>query len=127
MKDEAMPVFVVQKHFAKNLHYDLRLEKDNVFKSWAIPKGLPLKPGIKRLAIETEDHDLEYAGWEGTIPKGSYGAGKVEVRDQGEYVVEEWLENRIVFKLCGKQANGRYCMVKFEKAGEKIWLLFALR
>jgi bifunctional non-homologous end joining protein LigD len=122
-----MPVFVIQKHFARTLHYDFRLEKNGVLKSWAVPKGLPLKPDIKRLAIETEDHDLDYAGWEGTIPKGSYGAEKVEVWDQGEYEVEEWLEDRIVFKLHGKQANGRYCMGKFEKAGEKIWLLFALR
>jgi len=122
-----MPVFVVQKHFAKTLHYDFRLEKDGVLKSWAVPKGVPLKPGIKRLAIETEDHDLDYAEWEGTIPKGTYGAGKVEVWDQGEYETEEWLEDRIVIRLNGKQANGRYCMVKFEKAGDKIWLLFALK
>ena len=121
-----MPIFVIQKHFAKTTHFDFRLEKDGVLKSWAVPKGMPLKPGIKRLAIETEDHALEYAGWEGTIPKGDYGAGKVEIWDQGEYEVEEWLDDRIVFKLGGKQANGRFCMVPFKKAGDKIWLLFAL-
>ena len=122
-----MPIFVIQKHFARTTHYDFRLEKDGVLKSWAVPKGIPLKPGIKRLAIETEDHDLDYASWQGTIPKGSYGAGKVEVWDEGKYEKEEWLEDRLVFKLSGKRVNSRYCMVKFEKAGEKIWLLFALR
>jgi len=122
-----MPIFVIHKHFARNLHYDFRLEKDGVLKSWAVPKGVPLKPGVKRLAVETEDHDLNYATWHGIIPKGQYGAGKVELWDQGDYAVEEWLKDRIVFKLNGEQVNGRYCMVKFEKAGEKTWLLFALR
>jgi len=122
-----MPVFVVQKHFAKTLHYDFRLEKDGVLKSWAVPKGLPIKPGIKRLAIETEDHSLDYAQFEGKIPEGQYGAGKVEVWDNGEYEVEEWLDDRIVFKLNGKQASGRYCMIPFKKAGKKTWILFALR
>ena len=122
-----MPIFVIQKHFARNLHYDFRLEKDGVLKSWAVPKGLPLTTGIKRLAVETVDHDLEYAEWEGTIPQGQYGAGKVETWDKGDYDAEEWLDDRIVFKLSGKKANGRFCMVKFDKAGEKTWLLFALR
>jgi bifunctional non-homologous end joining protein LigD len=122
-----MPIFVIQKHFARNLHYDFRLEKDGVLKSWAVPKGVPAKPGIKRLAIETEDHDLDYATWEGTIPKGQYGAGNVEIWDQGDYEAEEWLDDRIIFKLHGKQVNGSYCMVPFKKAGEKTWILFALR
>lgn len=122
-----MPIFVIQKHFARNLHYDLRLEKDGVLKSWAVPKGVPSKPGIKHLAIKTEDHDLDYALWEGTIPNGQYGAGKVEIWDQGYYDVEEWLDDRIVIKLNGNQVNGRYCMVPFKKAGEKTWILFALR
>lgn len=120
-----MPIFVIQKHSARTLHYDFRLEKDGVLKSWAVPKGIPLKPGIKRLAIETEDHDFKYANWEGTIPKGHYGAGKVEVWDEGKYEVEEWLEDRIVFKLNGNRAKGRYCIVPFKKAEEKTWILFA--
>ena len=122
-----MPIFVIQKHFARNLHYDFRFEKHGVLKSWAVPKGVPLKPGIKRLAVETEDHDLNYATWQGIIPKGQYGAGKVEIWDHGDYEVEDWLEDRIVVKLNGEQVKGRYCMIRFEKAGEKTWLLFALR
>lgn len=120
-----MPTFVVQKHHAKALHYDFRLEKDGVLKSWAVPREIPGEKGIKRLAIETEDHAMEYAAFEGTIPEGEYGAGSVEIWDCGTYEEEEWLHDRMVFKLQGKRLKGRYCMVRFKKAGEKSWLLFA--
>lgn len=119
-----MPIFVVQKHDARTLHYDFRLEKDGVLKSWAVPKEPPNAKGIKRLAVATEDHAIEYAGFEGTIPEGEYGAGTVAIWDSGDYDEEEWLRDRIVFTLQGKKLQGRYCMVRFKKAGENNWLFF---
>ncbi len=121
-----MPIFVVQKHDARTLHYDFRLEKDGVLKSWAVPKEPPKAKGIKRLAVATVDHALDYAGFEGTIPEGEYGAGAVAIWDSGTYAQEEWLSDRIVVALQGKKLQGRYCMVRFKKAGENSWLLFKL-
>ena len=120
------PIFVVQKHRARTLHYDFRLEKDGVLKSWAVPKGVPTEKGAKRLAVEVEDHDLEFGNFEGTIPEGEYGAGVMEVWDRGTYEVEEWLPGCIVFMLDGVRLKGRYCLVRFRRAGERNWLLFRL-
>ncbi len=116
-------IFVIQKHDARHLHYDLRLEMDGVLKSWALPKEPPTKPGIKRLAIKTEDHPVNYAGFEGTIPEGHYGAGSVEIWDNGTYEVEEKLDDRMVFQLKGKKMKGEFVLIRF-KGEEKNWLFF---
>jgi DNA ligase D-like protein (predicted 3'-phosphoesterase) len=119
-----MPIFVVHKHSATHLHWDLRLEIDDVLKSWAVPKEPPEKAGIKRLAIQVEDHDPEYAEFEGTIPEGEYGAGKVEIWDKGDYDLKVNREDKIEFVLRGKRLKGTYCLIRFKKAGEKQWLFF---
>ena len=117
-------IFVVHEHFASRHHWDLRLEMDGVLKSFAIPKEPPLIRGTKRLAIQVEDHDLEYANFEGEIPKGEYGAGRVEIWDRGTYDLLEREENKIVMRFRGKKLRGEYVLVKFEKAGENQWLFF---
>jgi bifunctional non-homologous end joining protein LigD len=122
-KKTAAKVFVVQEHHARRLHYDLRLERSGVLKSWAVPKGIPESSDEKRLAVETEDHPLEYAGFAGTIPKGQYGAGTVKIWDKGSYEEKVWDENMIEFTLNGAKLKGRYVLVRLKKAGEKSWLL----
>jgi bifunctional non-homologous end joining protein LigD len=118
-----MPAFVLHEHFATHHHFDFRLEKDGVLKSWAIPKGFPDTAGQRRLAIETEDHPMEYLGFEGTIPEGEYGAGDVRIRDQGSYTPLSWDDTRIEFVLDGTQLRGKYLMLRFKKAGVKEWIL----
>ncbi|HIE14732.1 TPA: 3'-phosphoesterase [Candidatus Bathyarchaeota archaeon] len=115
-------IFVIQKHWATRLHYDLRLEMEGVLKSWAIPKKPPVKSRVKRLAIQVEDHPIEYADFEGVIPEGHYGAGIVEIWDRGNYTLIEKAENKLVFELNGKQLRGIYCLVKFKS--DKKWLFF---
>jgi len=114
-------IFVVQKHQATHLHYDLRLSLDGVLKSWALPKLPPTKPGIKRLAVATEDHPIEYADFEGTIPEG-YGAGTVKIWDRGEFKLVSRDKEKIEVILKGKKLKGRYVLVKFKKN----WLFFKL-
>ena len=114
--------FVIQKHYATHLHYDFRLEMDGVLKSWAVPKEPPTMPGVKRLAVEVEDHPLSYIGFEGIIPEGMYGAGKVEVWDKGTYTLRRRSENKIEFKVSGEKLNGDYVLIRFR--GVKNWLLF---
>lgn len=121
-----MPRFVVQEHHASHLHWDFRLEMDGVLKSWAIPKEPPNKKGTKRLAIQTEDHDLDYINFEGEIPEGYYGAGIVKIWDKGTYELEERTKDKIVFQLRGKKLNGRFCLIRFKKGGEKTWLFFKI-
>jgi len=122
-----MPIFVIHKHYATRLHWDLRLEMDGVLKSWAVPKEPPQKSGIKRLAMQVEDHDLDYADFEGEIPEDEYGAGKVEIWDTGEYDLLEKYDNRLKFKLLGKKLKGIYVLFKFPKAGENGWLFFKVK
>jgi len=115
-------VYVIQKHQARRLHYDLRLEMDGVLKSWAIPKTPPTEKGVKRLAVQVEDHPVDYANFEGTIPDGQYGAGTVEIWDKGRYILKERDEDKLVFEIEGNRLRGDYCLVRFK--GRKNWLFF---
>lgn len=126
LKGEAK-TFVVQEHHARRLHYDLRLERQGVLKSWAVPKGIPDQPGEKRLAVATEDHPIGYASFEGTIPQGEYGAGTVKIWDKGEFEFKAWAEDKIEFTLKGQRLKGRYVLAKFKKANGKNWLLIKAR
>ena len=120
-------VFVVQEHAARRLHHDLRLERNGVLKSWAVPKGIPESAGDKRLAVETEDHPLDYANFEGVIPPGQYGAGTVKIWDKGRYELKVWEDDKIEFVLNGERLRGRYVLVRFKKAGGKEWVLLKAR
>lgn len=118
-------IYSIQKHDASQLHYDLRLEKDGVLKSWAVPKEPPTEPQKKRLAIQVEDHDLDYAFFEGEIEEGRYGAGTVELWDRGSYEVVSWKENKIVVDIDGKKLRGEYVLVRFKPEEEPDnWLFF---
>lgn len=118
-----MDRFVVQEHHATHLHWDFRLEKNGVLKSWAVPKGPPEKKGIKRLAVEVEDHEIGYIDFQGTIPEGQYGAGTVKIWDKGTYRIESESQKRIVFELKGSRLKGRYSLVHLK---DKQWLLIKL-
>ena len=118
--------FVVQEHHASHLHWDFRLEMDGVLKSWAVPKEPPTQPGIRRLAVEVEDHPLSYIDFEGVIEEGQYGAGKVNVWDKGNYTLESRKSDKIVFELKGGKLKGRYTLVHFSDKPEN-WLFFKTR
>ena len=118
-------IYCIQKHSASHLHYDLRLEFNGVLKSWAIPKLPPKRKNLKRLAIQTEDHPIEYAKFEGTIPEGNYGAGKVEIWDKGTFTVVEKKKDLIVVNIKGKVLDGEYCLVRTKFQGkENNWIFF---
>jgi bifunctional non-homologous end joining protein LigD len=124
-------LFVVQRHFARQLHYDFRLEADGVLKSWAVPKGPSRDPAEKRLAVQTEDHPIDYADFEGIIPEGNYGAGAVIVWDRGLWVpmidFDEGVEKgKLLFELKGYKLRGVWTLVKIKKS-EKDWLLIKER
>src|SRR5213596_1868774 len=123
--------FVIQKHAARRLHYDFRLEMEGVLKSWALPKGLPWKRGEKHLAVEVENHQIEYEGFEGVIPEGQYGGGTVMVWDRGAYYVygeqplKSLREGKLHLVLAGKKAQGEWTLVQIRgRDGEKNqWLI----
>ncbi|GAB3407799.1 DNA polymerase ligase N-terminal domain-containing protein [Flindersiella endophytica] len=135
-REHKQPRFVVQRHDASSLHFDFRLEVDGVLKSWAIPKGPSPDPREKRLATPTEDHPMDYAGYEGVIPEGEYGAGSVIVWDTGTYEnlsehkgdelpVDDALEQgHVKVRLHGEKLHGAYALTRFrEERGKAQWLL----
>src|SRR5579871_2316168 len=133
-----MPRFVIQKHAARRLHYDFRLEVAGVLKSWAVPKGPSTDPRDKRLAVEVEDHALSWGDFEGVLPEGTYGAGRVLVWDRGDYrtlserdgapvSMERALEQgRAAFWLEGQKLRGGFALVRMHRGPERNWLLVKL-
>ena len=135
------PIYVIQRHNASTLHYDVRLEVDGVLKSWAVPKGPPERPGDRRLAVPTEDHPMAYAGFAGRIAKGQYGAGKVEIWDRGTYRnlrdgAEESLsmaaalaEGKVEVYLQGDKLDGPYALIRVATGEdeEPRWLMLKMK
>jgi bifunctional non-homologous end joining protein LigD len=127
--------FVIQKHAASHLHYDFRLEMEGVLKSWAIPKGPSLNPKEKRLAIQTEDHPLEYENFEGIIPEGHYGAGTVLVWDRGYYenasenpsLLENLKKGHLLISLHGKKLKGAYIIQRIKEKVQSQWLFIKVK
>ncbi|RPA59021.1 ATP-dependent DNA ligase [Gordonia oryzae] len=113
------PIFVIHEHHARRLHYDFRLEHNGVLVSWAVPKNLPDDPDQNRLAVQTEDHPMDYADFAGDIPAGEYGGGHVEIWDRGTYETEKWRDDEIIVRLHGNRVQGRYALIK---TGDKNWL-----
>jgi bifunctional non-homologous end joining protein LigD len=126
MPTESEPVgdsgnsFVIQEHHATALHWDFRLERNGVLVSWAIPKGLPPDPKVNHLAVQTEDHPLEYATFAGDIAHGEYGGGRVSIWDHGHYELEKWTDREIKFVLSGQRSQGRFVLIH---TGGKQWLI----
>ncbi len=121
--------YVIHEHTSRRLHWDLRLERDGVLKSWAIPKEPPAKAGVKRLAVAVEDHPLAYGTFEGEIPPGNYGAGAVRVWDSGRYEPLELSEVKWVFTIKGRRLSGKYCLIRLrprEGEARESWLFFKL-
>ena len=112
--------FVIQQHHARSLHWDLRLERDGVLVSWAVPRGLPRDPARNHLAVHTEDHPMEYSSFEGEIPAGEYGGGRMRIYDRGTYTTEKWREDEVIVVLRGERASGRYAL--YQTKG-KDWMV----
>jgi len=133
------PVFVIQKHDARTLHYDFRLEVDGVLKSWAVPRGPSTDPRERRLAVAVEDHPLDYADFESTIPKGEYGAGAVLVCDRGTYrnlraeddepvsMAEALQDGHVAVWLAGEKLRGGYALIRTGKGDDNRWLLIKMK
>jgi bifunctional non-homologous end joining protein LigD len=129
--------FVIQRHQASHLHWDLRLEDGGVLKSWAVTKEPPAEPGVKRLAVQVEDHPFDYRDFEGTIPEGEYGAGTVEIWDSGTYVpllegepdasvADAIARGALKFRLEGGRLKGNYVLYHFDKKGRN-WFFFKMK
>jgi len=124
------PMFVIQEHHATRLHHDFRLERDGVLVSWALPKGLPTDPGVNHLAVQTEDHPIEYGSFAGTIPKGEYGAGTVTIWDTGTYELEKWREGQEVIVTIHGENHGshRLALIRTSGEGDKAnWLIHLMK
>jgi len=144
IKTKGSSRFVVHKHQASHLHYDFRLELPAyapwtsagkpkkigkgkiVLKSWAVPKGVPEKPSIKHLAVAVEDHPVDYLNFEGIIPEGNYGAGRVEIWDKGKFKLIEYTQKFLEFELEGKRLRGKYVLAQFTDQ-KKNWLIFKMK
>ncbi|HEX9982916.1 MAG TPA: DNA polymerase ligase N-terminal domain-containing protein [Thermoanaerobaculia bacterium] len=138
-KKRKLPIFVIQKHAASHLHYDFRLEMEGVLKSWAVPKGPSYDPGVRRLAMMTEDHPYDYAAFEGVIPAGNYGAGNVIIWDEGgwEFIepgddpVKALASGKLTFRMYGKKMFGEWALVRIRGRGKSDrgneWLLLKHR
>jgi DNA ligase D-like protein (predicted 3'-phosphoesterase) len=122
------PLFVVHRHEASHLHWDLRLEEEGVLRSWAIPKEPLIAEGVRRLAVQVEDHPLAYASFEGTIPEGEYGAGTVEIWDRGTFGLVESTSDKRVLDFAGTKLSGPYALVRLkpEEKGRN-WLFFKMK
>jgi bifunctional non-homologous end joining protein LigD len=112
--------FVIQQHHATRLHWDLRLERDGVLVSWAVPRGIPRDPATNHLAVHTEDHPMEYADFHGEIPEGEYGAGRMTIFERGRYTTEKWREDEVIVGLHGQRVTGRYVLFR---TGGKNWMI----
>lgn len=129
--------FVVQKHAASHLHFDFRLELDGAMKSWAVPKGPSYDPSVKRLAMQVEDHPIEYNQFEGTIPQGEYGGGTVMIWDRGTYTAEDgggtdtlrdaYARGDLKIRLDGERLRGGWVLVRMKQPGRPQWLLIKHR
>ncbi len=115
-------IYVIQRHAASHLHFDLRLEMDGVLKSWAVPKEPPTSSGVKRLAVQVEDHPVGYASFEGVIAEGEYGAGTVEIWDKGSYKLIDRKENKLIVEINGAKLTGTYVLIRLKD--KKNWLFF---
>ena len=121
----ARPVYLVHDHASRRHHWDLRLEFEGVLKSWAVPKGLPTEPGVRRLAVEVPDHALAYAPFEGEIPEGAYGAGQVRIWDRGTFAVHERTPDKLVVDIAGERVRGTYHLVRTRMNDDpRNWLVF---
>src|SRR5262249_10471594 len=120
--------FVIQEHHATALHWDFRLERGGVLVSWAVPKGLPIDPATNHLAVHTEDHPIDYSSFEGDIPEGEYGGGRVSIWDRGTYEGEKWTDREVKVVLHGQRVQGRYVLFKTGRdggsaRGDRDWMM----